>query len=244
MNTACHRETGSTPVGKAREPRKYLVCSALLLLLAMLLPHIAFGADPRPAGISAGPGLPFAIADFDGDSHPDYASVQAGRDGAMTADYWIRLRLSASGRSYIRVSAPMGGLRIEARDVNGDNAVDLVFSSRWLDEPMAILLNDGHGNFSQVNPSAYLRTFQQPNITWRDAAEHDWSTAGMPQEPRPGNLSSRSVSKNFQTQHGSVCLPKAQLPPDSFLASSPARAPPSSALLLAVLSGERRWLLP
>jgi hypothetical protein len=230
MKASSHAKVKSTGFASVCE-RKHFARFALLLLIAGLLPHFAFGAGTPSASASAGPGLPFAVADFDGDSVPDYASVQTGRIGASTQDYWVRLRLSASGRRYIRVAAPKGGLRIEARDVNGDNAVDLVFATAWLDQPVAIFLNDGHGNFSQVDPSAYPRTFHQPNFTWRDTAGHDWYTAGMPREPRAGNLGTRSVSRHFQAQYGSVCLPKAQLPPNWFLASSPARAPPSSVLL-------------
>lgn len=218
-----------------RSIRRTLNCSVAWVLLFLLLGFLDAGSAAADTGAQratvAGPGLTFAIADFDGDSHPDDASVQTGESSDISGDYWIRLRLSASGRRYIRVAAPMGGLRVEARDVNGDNAVDLVFATRWLDQPVAVLLNDGHGNFSQVDPSAYLQTFHQPNFTWRDTAEHDWSTAGMPRDPRPGNLGQRNFSRNFQTQHGSVCLPKAQLPPNSFLAFSPARAPPASVLL-------------
>jgi hypothetical protein len=231
MKTASHT-TGSSGVAKGRVLPKYFVRFSLLLLLAATLaPHSVFAAGPKVAEASAGPGLPFAIADFDGDSHLDYASVQTGRGDATTGDYWIRLRLSASGRRYIRVAAPVGGLRIEARDVNGDNAVDLVFASQWLDQPMAILLNDGHGNFSQVSPSAYLRTLHESNLAWHGTVEHDWSTAGMPQELRSGNLSSRSDWRNFQVRHGPVCFPDAPLPPNSFLSLSLARAPPSSGLV-------------
>jgi len=111
--------------------------------------------------ISTGPGLQFAIADFDGDHRPDLAYVGAGQDNTNADSYWVDFRLSSQEQKCVRVIAPPGGLLIEARDVNGDQAVDLVVSTAWLRQPVAILLNDGRGSFKAANPGAFPGAFQR-----------------------------------------------------------------------------------
>jgi hypothetical protein len=101
----------------------------------------------------------FTIADFDGDSRPDFATVETGLIGASRARYWIDFRMSAGARQSIGVNAPVGGLEIASRDVNGDNVVDLIVSTVWLNEPVAILVNDGHGNFSVADPAKFSAVF-------------------------------------------------------------------------------------
>jgi hypothetical protein len=97
----------------------------------------------------------FAVADFDGDSKPDLATVQVGQITASRARYWILLEMSAGVRQFIGVTAPVGGLEIAPRDVNGDNSLDLIVTTPWLNRPVAVLLNDGHGNFTLRDPEAF-----------------------------------------------------------------------------------------
>jgi hypothetical protein len=99
--------------------------------------------------------LAFAVADFDGDLRPDLAHIQIGRSDAALTDYWVQLQLSGAGQQSILVVAPSGGLQISVRDVNGDDAPDLVLTTSWLKTPVAILLNDGRGGFSRKEPSAF-----------------------------------------------------------------------------------------
>jgi hypothetical protein len=114
----------------------------------------------------AGPGTDVAFADFDGDMRPDSARVQRGLASTGGESYAIDFRFSASDApASMSVVAPRGGLRIEARDVNGDNAVDLVLTTAWFGQPVAILLNDGHGNFSATAPAAYPRAFDHLCLT-------------------------------------------------------------------------------
>ncbi len=102
----------------------------------------------------------FAIADFDGDSRPDLATVEIGQIGPSRARYWIEFQLSTGAQQMIDVNAPIGGLDISSRDVNGDQSLDLIVTTAWLNQPVAVLLNDGHGNFTLTNPSAF------PAIVW------------------------------------------------------------------------------
>jgi hypothetical protein len=108
----------------------------------------------------------FAIADFDGDSHPDLATVEIGQIGPSRARYWIGFRLSSGTQQMIGVNAPLGGLNITSRDVDGDQSLDLIVTTAWLNQPVAVLLNDGHGNFTLASPSAF------PAIVW--SAEKMW----------------------------------------------------------------------
>jgi hypothetical protein len=96
-----------------------------------------------------------AIADFDGDLQPDVATVESGSVAALRASYRIRFELSRGTEQSIGVVAAAGGLQIWPQDVNGDNFPDLMISSKWLHEPVAILLNDGHGNFTVAAPGTF-----------------------------------------------------------------------------------------
>jgi len=95
-----------------------------ILFLAGLATGRATGADAQNNPVaSIAPGLPFAVADLDGDRLPDLADIQTGRSNVLLTDYWVQLQLSAAGRQSIRVVAPSPSLQIVARDVNGDHAL-------------------------------------------------------------------------------------------------------------------------
>jgi hypothetical protein len=132
----------------------------LLLFFGLVGSSAAASADVQKTPVtSVGPGQSFAIADFDGDLCPDLASIQPGANISGSTNYWIQLQLSALGRQSIHLTAPAGGLLIEARDVNGDQAVDLVLATAWFRQPVAIFLNDGHGSFSRAEPTAFRGAF-------------------------------------------------------------------------------------
>jgi hypothetical protein len=113
----------------------------------------------------------FAIADFDGDSKPDLATVQIGQITASHARYWIEFKMSAGSRQFVGVTGPVGGLEIALRDVNGDSNLDLIVTTAWLNRPIAVLLNDGHGNFTVHDPESF------PATVWRYTAS--WSCASV-----------------------------------------------------------------
>jgi hypothetical protein len=147
-----------------RFPLRKPAAFALMFLCAIL----CFGRRGKAAVLSATPPAPaqtrltsrFAIADFDGDSYPDLATVEMGQIGPSRARYWIGFQLSTGAQQPIGVDAPVGGLDIISRDVNGDQRLDLIVTTSWLDQPVAVLLNDGHGNFTLTDPGAF------PALVW------------------------------------------------------------------------------
>src|SRR5579863_1823099 len=204
MNVTCSRRICELSARRHAGPMSWrnMTRLAFLILVAALAGGGARGADSRPGVNSktsassktstdspAGLGLPFAIGDLDGDLRPDLANIQTGRSDVSQTDYWIQLQLTAAERQTILVVGPTGGLQIVARDVNGDNALDLVLTTAWLKEPVAILLNDGHGVFSRVDPRAFPGAFQEPETNWRVPAEPVLNVVGIPLQPRAGQLS-------------------------------------------------------
>lgn len=177
---SCPSKFGPVTVpGDRRPARRCLIRSILLSLLLGLVGRSAAANAKVPVN-SVGPGQPFAIADLDGDMRPDLASIQAGSGTSGTVDYWIQLRLTTASRKSIHLVAPAGGLWIEARDVNGDHAVDLVFSTAWLRRPVAILLNDGHGSFSRVEPATFPEAFNECKTNWSSASKQVIDSIGVP----------------------------------------------------------------
>jgi hypothetical protein len=126
-----------------------------LCVLAMLLGRNAAEAAHGTSGGAGGFAPGFAIADFDGDHKPDLATVQIERDAAGGARYSIRLQLSAGEESAIGITGPQGGLELVARDVNGDDVIDLVVTTAMGSHFVAVLINDGHGKFTLAKAGAF-----------------------------------------------------------------------------------------
>ena len=122
--------------------------------------HAAF-AGPSPQVRSQ-----FAIADYDGDRRPDLATVQAGQSSSRDTQYWIVFHLSGGLRRTLRITAPTGGLQITSRDVNDDSFLDVIITTAWTDRPVALLLNDGQGNFRASSPSAFPGAFTTSEKSW------------------------------------------------------------------------------
>ena len=185
-------------------------CFAFLFLCAVS----CFGSHGRAAAVPSPTAsalshakLPsrFAIADFDGDSRPDLATVEIGQIGPSRARYWIGFQLSSGPQQMIGVNAPVGGLNITSRDVDGDQSLDLIVTSAWLNQPVAVLLNDGHGNFTLTNPSAF------PAIVW--SVEKMLRLAPFTvQDAAPAALSSVSGDCAF-SEHASEASAAPDLPP-------------------------------
>jgi hypothetical protein len=202
--------------------------SLCLLFLVGFLGGAAAGAEvPRAPIPSAGPGLPFAIADFDGDSRPDLASVWAGPSDFTNTEYWIQLQLSAAGRQSIRLVAPVGGLQIAARDVNGDASLDLIVSTALSNRPVAVYLNDGHGGFTHAEPASYPQAFRESETNWTSVLHQVTDAAGVPPRWRPGIRSEIRWLSHLQLRGDVVVVSEAQSFFSSFLIPLRGRAPPS-----------------
>jgi len=169
---------------------------APLLALCFLALTAAAGTKGATEVLSQS-GAGFAIADFDGDLRPDLATVEAGRTSASESRYWIHFELSTGTKQAVAVRAPVGGIQLSSRDVNGDNVVDLVVSTNWLNQPVAVLLNDGHGNFTVEDPARFAEAF-------RDAEQHcglsktEWNDA-------PVAVPTRANSQHLETFEGFGC---------------------------------------
>jgi hypothetical protein len=134
--------------------RLFLVC--LCCLFAGLPPVLAStGARGESISHLNYHDAPFAIADFDGDQLPDLAVVQVDSYSSPNSKYSIRVQFSSGPGPAIGIEAPLGGLRIDSRDVNGDDRSDLIVSTALESQVVAILINDGHGNFVIVKPDLF-----------------------------------------------------------------------------------------
>jgi hypothetical protein len=213
------------------------ICQASCILFFLILSLLSVTAGSRTAkaagiqnvpALSAGSDLTIAIADFDGDRRLDSASVQPGGSESGASTYWIQFQFSASGRQLVELVAPAGGLGIEARDVNGDHVVDLIFTTAWLRQPVAILLNDGHGIFSRVEPAAFPAAFDEPGMNWVSGARLRADFVALPPQSRIGiDQADRS---HLHRRYSAETLPSSasEFPVAPIPFFSAGRAPPSA----------------
>jgi hypothetical protein len=159
-------------------------CGPVTLLLVLFLLSVvslargsSFSLESTSGSVSpAG----FAIADFDGDQQPDLATVQSGLGTSHESRYWIQFQFSTGSRQSFGISAPVGGLRLDSRDVNGDHFTDLIVSTPWLGQTVAIFLNDGHGKFTLAEPSKFLSATEKSDSTLSETARHQVDASGIP----------------------------------------------------------------
>jgi hypothetical protein len=163
------------------------------LFLLLLFTFVGGNAAARPGveaqSVQIASGVPsgsFAIDDFDGDRRPDFANIESGESKTGISNYWIQLQLSVNGRRSIHLEAPSGGLVIEARDVNADDFIDLVLVTAWQHRPVAIFLNDGHGNFSSARPAAFPSAFHQSDSGLGTTSRQQTKSIGAPPQSRDG----------------------------------------------------------
>ena len=113
----------------------------------------------------------FTIADFDGDQKPDLATVEVQKSSSSrTTRYSIRFQLTAGIAQVFGVTAPSGGLQIVARDVNGDNALDVLVTTVLQHEQVAVLLNDGHGKFRLADANEIPAALRENSKRWNSGA--------------------------------------------------------------------------
>lgn len=152
-------------------------CAALLLISANV---VASAPRPESRMRSSAIGARFAIADFDGDLKPDLATVQVGGSNAPATHYFIRFDLSSGSARSISLIAPSGGLQIVPQDVNGDSIPDLIVSTQWLNRLVAVLLNDGHGNFTLADPGAFPNVMRNSQVEWSGTTAQIHDNAAIP----------------------------------------------------------------
>ncbi len=219
-------------------PRSSLVLAAatlaLVLLMLCLLPNPAAASeDARNERTSAQRIAPaVTIGDFDGDQRPDLVTADIGQRGASHTVYKIAIELSSGARSTLNIAAPEGGLRLTSRDVNGDDWPDVIVTTAWTQRPVAVLLNDGQGNFRELSPEQFPGAFP----------DSDSSLFATNREIRDslGALISRYDAGYFKpvASLASPYLARLQIPdsqlqsPVSRSASFLGRAPPVSFLIL------------
>jgi hypothetical protein len=212
----------------AKRPHQLFRCLISFLFLGLVSGGTAAraSAENLPA-TSLGPGLTFAIADFDGDRRPDFASIQAGQNRSGSSDYSIQIYLSQVGRQSIDLVAPVGGLLIEARDVDGDHAVDLIVSTAWRKRPVAIFLNDGHGTFSRAEVAAFPGAFSEYEINLVSGSNPATDALGISPKPGAGICPEENDSAFDRSSATLILASTAGVPRDPFQTSYAGRAPPS-----------------
>jgi hypothetical protein len=169
----------------------------------------------------------FAIADFDGDRRPDLATVQVGKAGSSDTHYWIAFQLSGGSRQTLGITAPNGGLQITSRDVNGDDFLDVIVTTAWTNQPVAVLLNDGRGNFRVSSPSAFPGAFTTSEKSLASIAdEMKDATAVLPSRDPTGNCSNGSKFSSPRNVTGLLVPWTSCGSPLSAVVSFLGRAPP------------------
>jgi hypothetical protein len=179
---------------------------------------------------AAGSAVRTSIDDFDGDFHPDQIAVKTGANEFSGTQYWIEVRLSTARSQIIPVFSAPGGIQVVARDVNGNGSLDLVLTASSLRRPVAILLNDGHGVFTRVDPEEFPRAFQDSETNWESRSRSLDDFGGLPRTLRflialaPGKFwtapspVARLASENCKVLAGRALAPDAgRAPPASFL---------------------------
>jgi hypothetical protein len=185
----------------------------------------AAGASRWPAG-SSGAYQSFSVADFDQDSRPDLASIQPGKSNGPNTDYRVDLQLSAAGRQTFQIVAPIGSVQIASRDVNGDNLPDLVLTSASLKQPVAILLNEGRGTFSRVDPAAFPEAFRESQSGLVSHTDQCTDAVDAPPQSREYISSEIDLFLHAQSPSRFTTTSDSRFDIDPFLVSHFGRAPP------------------
>jgi hypothetical protein len=127
----------------------------------------------------------------------------------------------------VGINAPTGGLQLASRDLNGDTFPDVIVTTAWTNTPVAILLNDGFGNFTTSDVTDYPGAFIRSDASWSIASDEIRGVAAI--------LLSRSIPGDRATNSGilppGIVITSSALLPDSpspKASSSPfiGRAPP------------------
>ncbi|HEY4709615.1 MAG TPA: hypothetical protein VIH46_05570 [Candidatus Acidoferrales bacterium] len=189
-------------------------------------------ADALPSVLATpelGLGVGFAMADFTGDTHPDLATVELNRLDSVGARYLIAVQFSEGGHQFLQLTAPFGGLLINAEDVTGDGNVDLVIRAARSGAPVTIFINDGHGHFTAAEPSGFANVLPETAPGQKFATEHFYFSATLV-SPRSNTIRSQSgATRNPDAQEVSLVRTNRYVPLHPFLPFGLDRAPPAAA---------------
>jgi len=215
----------ATKIARKSRSHHFLI---LFLLFGFAASRVAAaGPDvPHVPIASLGAESSFVIADFDSDKRLDLANVEGGQLGSKSTTYSIQLHLTASRRQTIKLVAPSGGLAIQARDVNGDNVADLVLTTAWSKQPVAVFLNHGHGSFSRAEPGQFPGAFCGPRGHWGSSTHQASEPADIASQSRSGIC---PEAENARALRGSTESARTSISGfvfDPLLIASPGRAPP------------------
>jgi hypothetical protein len=172
----------------------------------------------------------FVFADLDGDQKPDLALVEMQGQSSQSTNYSIRLQFSRGMEFAIGVRAPFGGLRVAARDVNGDDNLDLILTSNLDSSFIEVLLNDGHGNFSVASAEVLEKEGQSEHGVQGPAApQADQASLALARSSMEEGLATESnclpITSSSRAEHRAV-EPVLQCQ----LFVQPGRSPPQSSL--------------
>lgn len=216
---------------RSKLTRRIIPLPAALRVCLLVLVGSFFGSIPAQASnVSlpvSGPRLPFAIDDFDGDHQPDLASVQPVSNNSSGTIYRVQFQLSAVGQQSIHLVGPSGGLRIVSRDVNGDDIPDLIVSSAWREEPLAVLVNDGRGAFSLADPSSFPKASGGSGKTLNATSPPQTDTVATPPKLPVGDFSGSNYLLHPSPAAGSIPRANFATLRSLLLESLLGRAPPT-----------------
>jgi len=171
----------------------------------------------------------FAMADFDRDGKPDFVDVRFAQHTGVNTRYCIAFHLANGSRYTVGITAPTGGLRLAIRDVNGDHSPDVVVTTMWTNQPVAVLLNDGHGALRASSPSHFPGAFSASNDALSSVRDHGGNPVAVifSRELFGRFVQARGISKPHYAS--GVCVPRDPRPWRLYAAeSSFGRSPPLS----------------
>lgn len=113
-----------------------------------------------------------AATDLDGDRVVDIATAGQSRPDGAGYLLDISIRLGAVQTRAITVHTSRAPSRIFARDIDGDSDRDLIVES-FDREPIAVLLNDGNGEFHQAAVEDFGSRLRRPGKRSADTPARD-----------------------------------------------------------------------
>ena len=145
------------------------IVAPLLLAVAAFVPSAA--AQRSVLSLT-----PWIAADFDGDHTADLVRAGSFRPDGSGFIQEISLSFSAWESRAVSVRLPSLAYNLIARDVDGDSDRDLIVEALTR-EPLAVLLNDGDGQFHEAPLGDFSELFfHRESSSWEAAARRLPST--------------------------------------------------------------------